>query len=123
MRSVTVDRERLLNILKENREIHLTEYNQAVELWRIEWQKLLSGEDSVGAELLDPSQSVRNRFRGLLLEHPTSFLHDYDDAISMLEMSVDESIVLDRHEFNQYVKNGWHQDWLVSNPKYSRGHD
>lgn len=123
MRNVTVSRESLLNTMKKNREIHLADYNQAVEAWRIEWQKLLSGEDPVGMELNDPSKSVRKRFKELILEYPTSFLSDYDDAISMLEMSVDDGISLERHEFNQYVKNSWHQDWLVSNAKYSHRHD
>jgi hypothetical protein len=41
------------------------------------------------------------------LTEPSDHTKDYDRVVAMLEMSVDETIILDAHDFDQYVMDNW----------------
>ncbi len=100
MHEVTVDRQDLLARVKANREQHEKDVKQAKE------------------DYLEARVKETNEWLGLLNEgesapwtstvaHVRSNLDDYDQAVAMLEMSVDERITLEAHEFTQLVLDKW----------------
>lgn len=100
MDSVKVDKNKLLEKLKENRELHKREYDQAVIKHRneviAELQKRL--RDVEAGEKIDLNFN---------LPTPREFLDTFDEAIAMLEWEKDDVIDLDRTDFSRYVLNQW----------------
>ncbi len=52
-------------------------------------------------------KSDYNFVKSIFVTEPTSNEKDYERALSMLDMSVDDEIILDQNEYNQYVLNEW----------------
>ena len=100
MNNVTVSKEELLKVLKENREKHIQIYNDALEGIHVEYKKLLEKE----LKRLEDGKSVKT---SLSIEMPTSHEEQYDEVIEMLEMAVSKEVTLSRHEFQQYVQDKW----------------
>ncbi|BCG50216.1 hypothetical protein [Ralstonia phage RP13] len=102
-KSVNVDRLELITVLKKNRELHKQQYEEAVNDYRqaiylslqqaLEDVKICSNE-----ELL----KLRVQFNV-----PVSHLHDYDEVIEIMEVSVDKFIQIDNESFRAYYKNEW----------------
>lgn len=99
MKTVTINRLKLLVQLKKNRETHIAEFKEAWELYLAE----------AVAELKDMLKSAKaGKVRHHLgLEIPQSYEAQYDRAIAMLEWSEDETIDLDHNEFESYVRDNW----------------
>lgn len=105
MEKIRVNKQELLTIIKENRKKHKKEYIEAIQAYRVkagdiftkELAKIVSGEN------------FNTRFE---LIKPESHIKEYDLAIKMLEMSVDDNVEIERHEFNQLVNDEW--DWKYS---------
>jgi len=74
MNNVTVSKEELLKVLKENREKHVQIYNDALEGIRVEYKKLLEKE----LKRLEDGRSVKT---SLSIEMPTSHEEQYDEVI------------------------------------------
>ena len=100
MEKIKVNKQELLGIVKQNREKHKKEYLESIKAYRVkvadlftkELEKVLSGE----------------KFNVYFdLTKPESHEKDYDLAIRMLEMSVDENVEIERDEFNQLVNDEW----------------
>lgn len=100
MESVVVDKAKLLEKLKENRELHKREYDEAVIKHRdeviTELQKRL--RDIEAGEKIDLSFN---------LPTPREFLDSFDEAIAMLEWEQGETVELEQHDFQRYVMNKW----------------
>ena len=120
MRDITINKTKLLTILKKNQTKHKELYNEAVTAWNgevISFCKQLQkkaktavlGREDV--ELYDAPFSHR----------PISHVNDYDVTINMLELSEDDSIVLTTHEFCQYVRDewSWKQDFISNASVYT----
>ena len=117
MKSVRINKDKLLGTVKENREVHIADYNEAMEGYREELEeRLVDKLESLRAGEL-PSQNFRD------LPIPQVHTDEYDQAISMLEFSVDDTIELEHREFRQYVLDQW--DWkaifAASTANYSKG--
>jgi hypothetical protein len=101
MKSVKIKSADLLEVLKKNRETHVSEFNSAKEEYRkdviAEMKKNLKQAQS-GGEIVSYIQLVE----------PQNFTASYDTAIKMLEMSADELVELTMQEFQQYVEDNWH---------------
>lgn len=101
MQSINVDRISLLEIVKKNREKHKQTFEAAYEIYR---QKAI----------LELSLNLKEAERGkkiittIAMPEPLSFLEDYDQAIQMLEMSIDDSIELTSSNFSNLVLDKWH---------------
>lgn len=102
MQSVKVDRKELLLIVRENKEKHIEAHKLAREGWHSECLNILQSTQSKMSK--DPS-FVPNPM--LLSAVPTSHEEDYDRAIVMLDMSVDDSIELPSAVFDQFVMDRW----------------
>lgn len=101
MKSVKIKTNELLEVLKKNRETHVSEFNTATEEYRkdviTEMKKNLKQAQSGGALITR-----------LELVEPQNYVASYDTAIKMLEMSADDLVELTMQEFQQYVEDSWH---------------
>jgi hypothetical protein len=102
--------------LKENRNKHLGLLSRA----KIGYKKaVIECLESLLKEAND--RNFDNLTNILNLPKPVDKAEEYDRAIEMLEMSVDEKITITSQEFRNYVKDKW--DWtdqmLLSNTRYA----
>lgn len=108
-----VDKERLLDALRTNREGHAAEYEKAVKGYLRVTRERLEGllSQLIRGELLE---------RVWLEAPPEDHTSDYDDAIEMMEWTQDNQIDLTQSQFKQYVKDdwGWKDSWMTSNTAY-----
>ena len=100
MDKITTFRVKLLEVLKQNLENHIENYKVAIE----EYKK--KAEEN----LLQRIQDIKDGKKLNLifsLPVPESHEDDYNTAIGMLKMSVDEKVVLHTHEYECYVADKW----------------
>ncbi|WP_338756790.1 hypothetical protein V9385_15650 [Pseudomonas juntendi] len=101
-RVVNVDRAELIKALKQGREKHLADFQQAKIDFEEAAVKFLT--ESLGrAQKGDLSDIV------FKLPRPESHVGDYDEIIAMMEQSVDTTISLDSQSFRAYFLGEW--DW------------
>lgn len=100
MRSVKINKDKLLAAVRENRTTHIEEYAEAIAAYR----------EAMIDELKDRLDHVEG---GGEVDHyievmkPSSHEADYDRVIAMLEFSEDDVIELTSTEFAQYVQDEW----------------
>jgi hypothetical protein len=102
MNTVKVKRQDLLTKVRANRDAHRSLFLQAQEGYR----KLVIEE--LDKMLADAKTGLPIR-RSVSLTEPSDHTKDYDRVVAMLEMSVDDTVILDAHDFDQYVMDNW--DW------------
>ena len=100
MREVKCKRVELLEKLKENRENH----QEAFELALVAYRDQAVAE--LEAMLAEAREGKRIR-RSVSLVEPVNQTKEYNQAIMMLEMSVDERITLNEQEFACFVMDRW----------------
>jgi hypothetical protein len=124
MQKNRIDKTKLIAIVKTNREKHHAEWTQAQR----KYQELLARKLDELAALVktaifkDESFALHKdimRPIGEIIE-PVNKTEDYDMVLTMLELSVDDVIELEDHEFKSYVMDKW--DWSekahLSNSRY-----
>lgn len=100
MREVTVLRGKLLEVIKENRDKHRDKFLKAQEAYRD--RAIAHFEDM----LLDAREGRHIR-RSISIPEPADHTSDYNRVITMLEMSIDDSIVIGAGEFENFVMDNW----------------
>ena len=114
MNTVKVKREELLTKVRSNRDAHRELFLKAQEGYR----KLVIEELD---RMLEDARKGRPIQRSVTLTEPSNHVKDYDRVITMLEMSVDDTVTLDAHDFDRYVMDNW--DWsrfaLATNTAYA----
>lgn len=100
MKQVKVKKSQLIDILKNNLENHIKEYNLAHELWV---KTTIDLHKERIKNLKEFGKNIGENFGS----EPVSQEKSYDRAIKMLEMSVDDEILLTEDEFSQYVMDQW----------------
>jgi hypothetical protein len=100
MNTVKVKREELLTKVRANREAHRDLFLKAQANYR---KFIIEELDRMLAE----AKAGRKIRRSIDLVQPRDHTSDYDRTIMMLEMSVDDTIILDATEFDQYVRDVW----------------
>lgn len=115
MESVNIKRTELLETLKKNRESHRAIFLEAQESYRA----LAIAELD---EFIAEAKAGRRIRRSLTLVEPIDQTKEYDRAIRMLEMAVDEVVQISDSDFQCYVMDEWR--WKVqfeaSNIGYSK---
>lgn len=104
MRDIKVDKQTVITFLKNNREKHIALFAENYKKYRELCISYLSRR-------LDESK-LNKRFQiydGCTPEEPSCYISQYDLAIEMLEMSVDEQVELNVQDFKKYIKDEW--DW------------
>lgn len=103
MNEIKVEKVKLLETLKANREKHIAEFAEAFENFKIEYEKKCL-ELKEKAKNFKPGEPVEVN---LMITVPRDYKEDYDTAISMLEWEVADEIVLDQEQFTRYVLDKW----------------
>jgi len=101
MENVKVKKGELLAKLKENLKAHVEEFKLAHAAWV---EQTIAVHKLQIKSLKETSNTSPDAKFGPV---PTSQATSYERAIAMLEMSVEDEIVLDAHEFDQYVLDNW----------------
>lgn len=115
MNAINVKREALLDILKTNRESHRAIFIEAQAGYRT---AVIEQLDSMLAD----ARAGKLIRRSVTLIEPMDQTKDYDRAIQMLAMSVDDVVNLEEHDFQCYVMDewSWKKQWTLSNAGYSQ---
>ena len=113
MKKVTVKQNVLLEILRENRDTHKADYEDAYAGY------LETCKDSL-EDLLEDFKSGKLEIVQWTEFPPQSQVKDYDRVIRMLELSVDSEIELAADEFANFVQDDWHwkENWTFTNSNY-----
>ena len=127
IKDVKVDKDELYEILIQNRDNHIKEYDLAYK------EFLNSVKDKLGRISVDiedfidrgsdkilpniPTEDwlndIREKLNGLRVPlEPTSYEKDYDKAIRMVLLCQDKTITLDDRQFDQLVLDEW--DWKAN---------
>lgn len=106
----------LLTIIEENRTKHREVFEQALEGYRQEAQRML--EQHIKDLAAGKTPSIR-----IVISRPEDHTADYDRVIKMLQMSVDDIFELDDETFAQFVMDDWHwkRQWLSTSNLYAAG--
>lgn len=114
METVKVKKSELLQKLKHNRAEHRAIFNEASAEFRKQVIKVLD------ERLADAREGKRIMLR-INLTQPMDQTEEYDQAIAMCEMSVDDEIELSYDNFRNYVldKWRWREQFIASNSEYS----
>jgi hypothetical protein len=113
MQSVNVKVEKLLEKVKENRDNHRAVFEAALEVFKVKVVEELEA-------MLERARKGERVAHSHGLMQPMDMTREYDQAIAMLEMSVDEEIEVTHQEFAQFVLDQWHwkQQFVTSNAAY-----
>jgi hypothetical protein len=113
MKTVKLDKDKLLELVKKNRAGHFTAFEKAFAGYRQECIEVLE----LNLRGLRENKGHIVRF---MENPPEDHTSDYDRLILMLEMSVDQIVELDARTFAQYAQDDWDwkEQWGISNSKY-----
>ena len=104
MRSVKINKVELLSIVVDNKAKHIKEFNESVE----DYKKAAIKVAEEHVELAKTGDLNKIAKIKAMPAAPTSYEKEYDRAIRMLELSVDDVIELEEDVFNQLVLDEWH---------------
>lgn len=133
MREVKVKRLELLEKIKANRLKHISEYRDGVNGYKeLAIKKVLEIHQKAKKDLKENVERILSKIENMTPEEiengpgnsviilqqlsfnlpvPVSHEKDYNQVISMLEMSVDEHLTIKSDEFACYVMDDW--DWKI----------
>jgi hypothetical protein len=94
-RTITVDKSKLIDIIKENKAKHIIAYEEAVIAYRKEAKKQLKEQT---AALKKGRLDIK-----INLIQPKNEAAEYDKLITMFEWEVNDQVILSQGEFNEYV--------------------
>ena len=100
MRAVRVQKEVLLERLRENRDQHRTIFEKAIDGYR----KFVIADLEDKIDLLKNGKKIQNFVQFVVPEDHTK---DYNRVIGMIEMTLDNEIELSESEYRQYVDDDW----------------
>ena len=98
----TIDKTKLIATLKANRERHVKQFEDADRGYR----QLVVIKLRELSERIETGDQVCLGVR-LDAEGPESHAEDYERAIQMCEMSMEQSVELDEHDFETLVLDKW----------------
>lgn len=105
----------LLTKLKNNLEKHRREFQEANDGYR---EAVVTALQELASEI-EKGEEIKT---SISLPRPKDHSKEYETVIAMLEMSVDDTVELHHHEFENYVQDQW--DWSaaekLSNSFYSK---
>lgn len=115
MKTVVISKEKLLKKIKENRESHRKTFEEAFEGWK---NRVL---EELEKAMYDAKfgRDFRTYFN---LPQPEDHTPEYDAVIDQITWSEQDTIELDFHQFDQFVRDdwGWKQDFLSNTSMYMK---
>lgn len=104
MRSVKINKVELLKIVQDNLKSHIAQYEEAVEDYKAAALKITNENVKLAKSGdLDKIAKIRS-----MPSKPSSYEDNYNRAIRMLQLSVEDTIELEDAIFNQLVLDEWH---------------
>jgi hypothetical protein len=103
MRSVKINKAELLKIVRDNQKKHIKDFEESVKDYKKAALKVAKEHVEL-AKTGDLDQIAKIR---AMPSRPTSYEDNYNRAIRMLELSVDDIIELEEDTFNQLVLDEW----------------
>jgi len=94
-REVSIEKSKLIEKIKENRDAHVIDYNEAVIAYR---KKAESELKNLSKELKNGSMKLN-----LHLITPINRSEEYDKIIEMFNWEINDIVKLTQKEFNEYV--------------------
>jgi hypothetical protein len=115
LRQVKVNKTQLIEVLKKNREGHRDEFLKAQEGFK---KKVIETFE----ERLADARAGKKFNVWISMPEPEDHTADYDLALGMLEMEVDENVVLAEAEYRQLVNDdwGWKNQFTATNAMYTQ---
>ena len=113
MYTVKVERGKLLNILKENREKHRAIYKETLDGYQKEVIRHLQFA-------LDQALAGEKFITNIKLIAPKDYTENYNRIIGMLELSIEDMVEIDDTEYRQYILDEWtwKKDFEMSSSSY-----
>ena len=117
MEKVKVKKADLVKVLQTNRDLHQTEFNEALVGYKISVEKELKNK-------LKDLKAGKDFDLYINLQKPVSYVKQYNDVIGMLEISTEEDVFISMEEYLKYYKNEWEwqTSWKLSNAFYSQAY-
>lgn len=114
MHAIKVEKSKLLEILKKNRDEHRSVFEEALEGYRKLMIKMFEDE-------LEKAKAGKKFNVYFSATQPVDQTKDYDRVIGMLEMDSEETVQLDEQDYQSYVLDdwSWKRNFLASNSAYS----
>lgn len=114
MDTITVDKAKLLEIIKGNRDRHRQVFEDALDGYRKYAQEVL--EEHMTDLMRGKTPEIR-----ISIARPQDHTADYDRVIQMIEMDKGSEFTLDENDFSQYVRDDWNwkRQWLASSNTYA----
>ena len=104
MNNVNINRDELLAIVRDNKEKHIEQFKESIADYKKAALQIAKDNLAlVRTGQVEEIAKVKN-----MPPKPVSFENEYNRAIRMLELSVDETIMLEQDVFNQLVLDEWH---------------
>ena len=115
MQSIKVDKAKLISTLEENRIKHRKIFLEACD----GYQKAVIKE--LQAQLKRAKGGIRQSMH-ISIPAPVDQTKEYDRAIGMLKMSIDNEVMLSERDYQCYVLDDWDwkQKFLLSSRPYSQ---
>jgi hypothetical protein len=115
MRQIKVNKAKLLETIKKNRDEHRGLVKEAQKRFR---EIAIKALDATLKAALNGKPFELNNL--VAIRVPEDHTRDYDRSIQMLEMSVEDEIIVNEQEFQNYVQDiwGWSRNWAISNSDY-----
>jgi hypothetical protein len=103
MRSVRLEKDKLLEIVKQNKIKHISDYEEAV----IDFKEAVLKIAKDNLELAITTEISKIKKMKTVPVIPATYEESYNKALRMLELSVDSVIELEEEIFNQLVLDDW----------------
>jgi predicted nucleic acid-binding OB-fold protein len=119
MNAIKMNRLELLEIVKANKEKHVTEFVESVE----DYKNLVLKIAQANVKLAKTADLEQFKSIKAMPSTPVSYEDSYRRAIRMLELSVDEIIEVEEDVFNQLVLDewSWKRSFTASTMSYKVG--
>jgi hypothetical protein len=116
MRTVNLNKIELLDIVRKNKDAHAQQYAESVEDYKVAVTKITKAN----VKLATTGDLAKIAQIKSIPSKPVSYEDAYVRAIRMLELSVDETIELEEHIFNQLVLDewSWKQNFVATSALY-----
>jgi hypothetical protein len=110
----TIEKEVLLEKLRENRERHRTVFLEALKGYREHAEKVL-------AEHIASLKDGRSPEIRISISRPEDHTQDYDRVIGMVELDQGVYFTLDEHAYAEYMMDDWvwKRQWLKMSSGYA----
>lgn len=105
MKDITVDKAKLMETLRANRDEHRSIFLKAQEIYREEVIRILDKN-------LEDARAGREIVTFISLPQPQDYTAEFDKVIKMLEWEEDDLISLGERDFARYVLNEW--EWKAA---------